>query len=185
MPRLFFIFLSRLQRHIENLHRFLGQSLACFNLAMAAIVAFIVCARLFDFGSTAVQESVTYIHAMIFMLCLGYAGINNAHVRVDICYRKYSPLTKAWVNALGTLFFLLPFSLFLTAISLDTAIHSWQVREASINAGGLALVYILKSLPPLAGVLLCLYGVSDLAKQLLTISLPDADSEESCDTDDA
>jgi len=138
---------------------------------MAFVVAGVIVTRIFDFGSIAVQESVTYMHGFLFMLCLGFAGTQNAHVRVDIFYRKYSGLQKAWLNLFGGLVFLLPFSVFLAAISYGAAIDSWRIRETSINAGGLPLVFVLKSLPPLAGVLLCLFAISDIAKNPIIVSI--------------
>lgn len=183
MPRLFFTALSSFDRLIASTHRLIGQCLSVFTLLMAALVAVVIVLRVFDLGSIALQESITYLHGALFMLCLGFAGVNQAHVRVDICYRRYSPITRAWVNLLGSILFLLPFSIFLTAISFNAALHSWQVRESSINAGGLPFVYLLKALPPLAGLLLCLYALSDIGKQLLAISF--ISSEIDSEIDDA
>jgi TRAP-type mannitol/chloroaromatic compound transport system permease small subunit len=180
MSRQFQRLLHNTANAIDGVHRFIGQSLSWLGLVMAVLVTVIILARLFDIGSTALQESITYIHATIFMLCLGYAGISDAHVRVDICYRRYSPQTRAWVNLFGSMLFLLPFSVFLSFISLEAAIDSWKVREASINAGGLPFVYLLKSLAPLGGALLTSYAISDILKQLCAVSFVDgSDSETS------
>ena len=92
------------------------------------------------------QESVTYLHAMVFMIAAAWAFQVDEHVRVDIFYRDRSAHYKAWVNLLGTLIFLLPFSVFLLLIGWDYVLASWAAMEGSREAGGLPLVYLLKSL---------------------------------------
>jgi len=179
MPHILISLLKTNNQCITSIHQWIGRCLGSLTAVMAILVAIIIVARMFNMGSTALQESVTYIHATIFMLCLGFAGTNHAHVRVDICYRKYSALTKSWVNLFGSILFLLPFSIFLTAISFDSAMHSWQMQESSINAGGLPFVFLLKSLPPAGGALLCLYALSDISMQLLNISVLGVNSDDS------
>jgi TRAP-type mannitol/chloroaromatic compound transport system permease small subunit len=83
---------------------------------------------------------------MVFMMAAAWAFQADEHVRVDIFYRDRSPHDKAWVNLLGTLIFLLPFSIFLLIIAWDYVAASWSAMESSREAGGLPLVYLLKSL---------------------------------------
>ena len=142
MPTLFVTLLKSHNATLTGLHRLIGHSLSGLSVIMAMLVALVVILRFFDHGSTALQESVTYLHSTVFMLCLGFAGINGAHVRVDICYRRYPEQTRAWVNLIGSIVFLLPFSVFLAMISFDAALQSWSIREASINAGGGCLLFI-------------------------------------------
>jgi TRAP-type mannitol/chloroaromatic compound transport system permease small subunit len=92
------------------------------------------------------QESVIYLHALVFMVAVAWAFQTDDHVRVDIFYRSNSSRYKNWVNLLGTLVFLVPFSLFLLIIGWNYVSASWETLEASREAGGLPLVYLLKSL---------------------------------------
>ena len=80
------------------------------------------------------------------MTAAAWAFQTDDHVRVDIFYRDRSPRHKAWVNLLGTLIFLVPFSIFLIVIGWDYVAASWATKEGSREAGGLPLVYLLKSL---------------------------------------
>jgi TRAP-type mannitol/chloroaromatic compound transport system permease small subunit len=139
-------------------------------------VALIVSLR-FGFGlnSTAAQESISYMHACLFMLCLSFAAQTGAHVRVDIFYRRFSDVQKAWVNLLGHLLFLLPFALFVCGISWHWALQSWAVQESSNNPGGLPFVFLLKTLLPVSGSLLALQALSDGCKQVLTLSFQEAE----------
>ncbi|MCW8871077.1 MAG: TRAP transporter small permease subunit, partial [Xanthomonadales bacterium] len=68
------------------------------------------------------------------------------HVRVDIFYRARSDRYRFAVNLAGTLLFVLPFSAFLLIIGWDYVAASWATHEASREAGGLPLVWLLKSL---------------------------------------
>ena len=44
--------------------------------------------------------------------------------------------------------------------------QSWVILEGSSEAGGLNLVFILKSLIPISGILIFLQGISELIKHI-------------------
>ena len=62
--------------------------------------------------------------------------------------------------------FILPTALFVIYISIDMVTQSWVIFEGSSEAGGLNLVFILKSLIPISGVLIFLQGISELIKHI-------------------
>ena len=70
----------------------------------------------------------------------------DGHVRVDIFYSKMSGHSRAMVDLLGTLLFLVPFCLFVLVTAWPYVGSSWELLEASREAGGLPLVFLLKSL---------------------------------------
>jgi TRAP-type mannitol/chloroaromatic compound transport system permease small subunit len=117
-------------------------------------------------GSIALQESVLYMHAMVFMLGAAYTFKDDEHVRVDVLYRDFSPRKKAWVNILGGLFFLLPFCAYTAYMSIDYVAASWRVLETSQEPGGLPFVYLLKTLIPIMMALLIIQGIADILKNL-------------------
>jgi TRAP-type mannitol/chloroaromatic compound transport system permease small subunit len=123
----------------------------------------------FDLGWIAMQESITWMHAAVFMLGAAYTLQQDEHVRVDIFYRGMSARGRAIVDLGGTLVFLLPVSIFLGASSWDYVATSWAIQESSREAGGLPypFVPILKSLMPATALLLILQGIANL----LTIAL--------------
>lgn len=92
------------------------------------------------------QESVSYLHAMIFMMAAAWAWQTDDHVRVDIFYRDKSARHKNWVNLLGTTLFVIPFSVYLVLIGWEYVAASWATLERSREPGGLPLVFLLKSL---------------------------------------
>lgn len=114
----------------------------------------------FNFGSIAMQESITYLHASVFMLAGAYTLKHNEHVRVDIIYQGMSRKNQARVNFFGCLLLVLPFTGFIVWTSFDYVINSWKLMEGSREAGGLPLVFILKTLIPAMATLLFLQAVA-------------------------
>jgi len=127
--------------------RWLGQTVAWLTLVMTLLTFGVVVLRYgFNLGWIWLQESVTYLHAVIFMVAAAWAFQTDDHVRVDIFYRARSDRYRFAVNLAGTLLFVLPFSAFLLIIGWDYVAASWATHEASREAGGLPLVWLLKSL---------------------------------------
>jgi TRAP-type mannitol/chloroaromatic compound transport system permease small subunit len=139
-------------------------------LLVVVTFSVVVLRYLFDVGSIALQESTLYLHASLFMFGAAYTLKANAHVRVDIFYRKLTARQKALVNLTGTLLLLLPFCGFLLWVSWDYVAVAWALREGSREAGGLPLVYLLKTLIPLGAILLALQGVSLACRSLVTVT---------------
>jgi TRAP-type mannitol/chloroaromatic compound transport system permease small subunit len=140
--------------------RVLGKGVSWLTLGMVSLTFVIVLLRYgFNLGWIWLQESVTYLHASVFMLATAWTLQDDGHVRVDIFYRDADPRRKAWVNLLGTLLFLVPLCLFLVIVGWEYVAASWQLLEGSREAGGLPLVFLLKSLLLLLPVLLLLQSL--------------------------
>ena len=156
---------------IDALNERIGKLIAWFILAMVLVTFLVVIMRYgFNFGRIAIQESITYFHSLVFMLAGAYTLKHNEHVRVDIFYQDMSNRNKAKVDFFGTLFLLLPFAGFVIWISLDYVSNSWKLLEGSREAGGLPLVYLLKTLIPLMAILLFLQAISLAGRAWITLS---------------
>jgi TRAP-type mannitol/chloroaromatic compound transport system permease small subunit len=123
----------------------------------------------FGQGMTALQESVNYLHGTVFMLGAAYTLKHGGHVRVDIFYHRYSARTKAWVDSIGCIVFLLPLCGLILISSWDFAANAWAIRETSVEPGGLPFVYLLKSLLPLMAINLALQGLAELLRNALVL----------------
>lgn len=168
---------NKLVQSIDVFTDYTGRSLAWLSLAMAATTTVVVVMRYgFNTGSIATQEAVTYMHASLFMLGAAYALKAGAHVRVDIFYRDFSPRTKAWVDALGGIVFLVPLCVFIVGSSWGFVAESWSIREISPEPGGIPAVFLLKTLIPLMAVNLLLQGVAEILRAIATLRLPDPGS---------
>ena len=166
--------LSLLQKTAARLDAFAeltGRIVSWLTLAMVLVTLLVVILRyLFDIGSIALQESVTYLHAAVFMLAAAYTLKHDGHVRVDIFYQQRSPRVRAWINLVGTLLFLVPVCVFVIIISIDYVSLSWSIREGSRHAGGLDAVFLLKTVIPVMAGLLLLQGCSVALRSLLVIA---------------
>ena len=132
---------------IARLVDVVGRTVAWLTLVMTLLTFGVVILRYgFNQGWIWLQESVTYLHAAVFMVAAAWALQTDDHVRVDIFYRERSPRYQAAVNLLGTLLFLVPFSVLMIAVGWDYVAASWATHEASREAGGLPFVWLLKSL---------------------------------------
>ena len=162
--------LARLAGRLDQLSEWSGRGIAWLTLGMVIVTFAVVVLRyLFNIGWIAMQESVTYMHALVFMLGAAYTLRHDGHVRVDIFYQKFSPRGRAWVDLLGTLLLLLPVTLFIAWISWEYVASSWELQEGSRETGGLPGVYLLKSAIPLMAVLLVLQGASLALRSLLVL----------------
>lgn len=151
----------RVADFIDGLNEWIGRGVAWCTLAMVLVTFAIVVLRyVFGIGSIAMQESVTYFHAAVFMLGAAYALKAEAHVRVDIFYHRWNARRRALVNLAGTLVFLFPVAALLFITSLDYVAASWSVLEASREPGGLPWVYLLKTVIPVTAVLIALQGLA-------------------------
>ncbi len=142
-----------------------GKAVAWLILAMVLLTFAIVILRYgFNLGWIWLQESVTYLHATVFMIAAAWTLQLDGHVRVDIFYRDRSRKHQALINIAGSIFFLLPFCVFMLIIGWEYVYASWHLFEGSREAGGLPLVYLLKSLILLLPGLLLLQTLSGLAR---------------------
>lgn len=124
---------------------------------------------LFNYSDAALQESALYLHALIFLGAAAACVARDQHVRVDIFYARWSAGRRAAVNLFGSLCLLLPFAAFLLWISWDYVARAWAIREASMDPGGLPLVYLLKSLILFAAAQLMLQAIAQAIRALATL----------------
>jgi len=140
---------------LRNTIALCGKTTAWLTLVMVLLTFAIVILRYgFNLGWIWLQESLTYLHVTVFMIVAAWTLQQDGHVRVDIFYSKMSGHSRAMVDLLGTLLFLVPFCLFVLVTAWPYVSSSWQLLESSREAGGLPLVFLLKSLILIMPVLL-------------------------------
>lgn len=157
---------------IDSLIRTVGQAVAWLTLAMVLFMFAIVVLRYaFGVGPIWLQESVTWMHAVVFMLGGAYTMQRDEHVRVDIFYRGMSSTGRAWIDILGVVLLLLPLCAFIIYESCDYVSASWSIREGGRDAGGLPYPFVplLKSVLIVMPLLVLLQGISLLAASVRNI----------------
>ena len=159
--------LIRTANRLDRLSEWVGRAVAWLTLAMVLVTFAVVVLRYaFNLGWIAMQESVTYMHALVFMLAAAWTLRHDGHVRVDIFYREMSPKARARVDLAGTLLLLLPVSVFILVTSWDYVAASWSLHEGSREAGGLPGVYLLKTAIPVMAGLLILQGLANALRAI-------------------
>jgi len=157
------------QNLFDRISNITGKATSCLTLAMVIFTAIIVVMRyVFDTGFIWMQESVTWMHAAVFMIGAAYTLLHEEHVRVDIFYRKMSDRGRAVVDLLGVVLFLLPLCGFLAFTAYDFAAAAWSIHETSREPGGLPypMIPLLKSIVIIMPVAVFLQGISMLMRSI-------------------
>jgi len=149
-------------------------------VAWLVVVAILISAtnatvrKIFDTSSNAWLELQWILFSAVFLLCASWTLIANEHIRIDIVNSFFPRRVRDWIDVLGHLFFLLPFTLVMIVTGWPFFMASFRVNEQSGNAGGLAQ-WPAKFLVPLAFFLLFFQGVSELIKRIAVMrgKIPD------------
>jgi len=171
--------LIRTVNFIQNSSQVIGKVTSWLALFMMLLMTLVVVLRYgFNMGWIALQESVLYLHAFVLMLGMAYTLKNDEHVRVDIFYRGLSRPKKNRINTLGHMLFLIPTCVFIIYMSWPYVAQSWMILEGSQEAGGLPLVFVLKSLLIVMPVLLLMQAVAELLLMKLGLDKDESHSED-------
>lgn len=164
-------FVQALVRGIERVNEATGRAVAWLALLMV-LVQFVVVVMRYVFGLSvlAMQESIWYMHAVIFLVAAGYTLLHNAHVRVDILYGNVGARKKALIDLAGVAVILLPTCAATVWLSWDYVLNSWRVREGSVEVSGIQAVYLLKTCIWVFAGSLALQGVALAARSVSTLA---------------
>lgn len=148
-------------------------SWACVPL-VALIIVDVISRRFFGTGSTMLQELEWHFHALLFLLCLGYAYVRNAHVRIDLVREHFTERSRNLLELAGCMLVLVPFCAIMIWYGVDIAWRAWEQGEGSPNPGGLPHWWIIKSAVPLGLLLLLVSGVAIAIRKFLVLYAPAA-----------
>lgn len=119
-------------------------------------------------GSNSWLELQWYLFSLLFLLGGAYALRHDAHVRVDVLFARLSDRGRAWINIVGTVVLLLPFTVFMLIVSWPTVRNSWGIREMSSDPGGLPR-YPLKTFLLVCFALLLLQAIAELIRETVAL----------------
>jgi TRAP-type mannitol/chloroaromatic compound transport system permease small subunit len=164
-------FLASLARLIDALNDAVGRFTAWAALAMVIVqFAVVVLRHVFGLGSIMLQESVVYLHAILFMVGSGYTLLHGGHVRVDIFYHHAAARKKALIDLAGVVIFLIPVCLLIWWVSWPYVVNSWLIFEGSRETSGIQAVFLLKTVIPLFSALTLMQGISLAARSLIVLA---------------
>ncbi|MGP1275729.1 MAG: TRAP transporter small permease subunit [Caulobacterales bacterium] len=171
LPRLAVTVLSRIAALIDAINTAIGDAARWFALGLVLVTSLIVIQRyVFGISITKLQESVIYLHALLFLLSSAVTLIAGGHVRVDIIYSRLSERAKAWTDIAGVYLALLPMCWLILDTSRSYVGGAWRIMERSRESDGLPLVFLLKTAIPVFAVMMIAQGVSMAAKAVLTVN---------------
>jgi TRAP-type mannitol/chloroaromatic compound transport system permease small subunit len=158
--------LLSLSRLIDRATERIGKALYWLILVTVLIsAANAVVRKAFNYSSNSYLEAQWYLFSAVFLLGAGYTLLRNEHVRIDVISGKLSPRARAWIDILGTLFFLLPMAILIGWLGWPVFVDSYVRGEVSSNAGGL-IIWPARLLVPVGFLLLAVQGISELIKRV-------------------
>lgn len=110
--------------------------------------------------STKLQETQWHLHAILFLLCFGFAYLKDAHVRIELVRDLLLPRTRVWIELIGCTIFLMPYCFLVYAYGFDFARKSFEINEVSAALTGLPYRWIIKSFLPIGFTVLGMAALS-------------------------
>lgn len=168
--------LPQIASHIEHWVRRIGWWAAWLNVLLFVVILVQVLLRYlfgnFDFagGSQIILgELQWHLYAVALMIGLSYSQIHNAHVRVDAVSRHFSPRARSVVEILGIVLLMYPFLVIMFIQGVDYTMAAWRVNESSASPVGLPWRWLIKSIIPLAFLLLFLALTARLLREVASL----------------
>jgi TRAP-type mannitol/chloroaromatic compound transport system permease small subunit len=113
------------------------------------------------------------LYGTLFMMAGAYTLSRNGHVRGDVLYRFLSPRAQAALDLALYLLFFLPGIAALAWFGVGFAQDAWAIREQSQTTSYGLPVYPLKTVIPIAGALLLLQGLAEIARCVICLRTGD------------
>jgi len=159
--------LDKLEGMYGKVTKYLGVILFIVMLMMTFNVFYDVVMRyVFNKGSIAMQEMEWHLFSILILLGISYSLMEEAHVRVDIIYDRWTTRRKAMINMMGSVIFILPIALLVATNSVDFVMEAFNSSEISGDPGGLHYRWIVKALIPASFWLLIFFTVGYFIKNL-------------------
>ncbi len=154
-----------ISRAIDALSAFVGK-VASWLILVAVLISAgnAIIRKTFDMSSNAWLELQWYLYGTVFLLAAAYTLQKNEHVRIDFVSNMLTKRARDWIDLLGYIFFLLPFTTLIVYLSFPWFIRSFLSGEYSANAGGL-LLWPAKIMIVLGFSLLSAQGISEIIKR--------------------
>jgi TRAP-type mannitol/chloroaromatic compound transport system permease small subunit len=155
---------------IDSLSLWTGKAFAWLILVLTLGVSYEVFARYIFNAPTTWAFDFTYIvYGALFLMAGAYALSRNGHVRADVIYRFLQPRTQAYFDIVLYVLFFQPAILAFMYTGYYYAAQSVGFREVSIFSPAGVPIFPLKSLIPVAGVLLFLQGIAEIIRCAMCI----------------
>ena len=162
--------MTPLIRTVDLISYWSGKAFAWLIAALTFVVSIEVFKRYILNQPTAwIFDFNNMLYGTLFMMCGAYTLALAGHVRADFVYSYLSPRTQAILDLILYFFFFIPGILGLIYAGYDFAALSWRIGEHSTVTAEGPPVYHFKSVIPLAGALVMLQGMAEIARCIACI----------------
>lgn len=159
--------LLTIEKKLNKLIDWLGNILVVILLFMIINVFYDVIMRyVFHDSSIAMQEMEWHLFSIVILFGVSYSLKEDAHVRVDFVYDRLSVKTRAMINIIGTIIFLIPFTLLIIYGSYPFVMDSYTTNETSSDPGGLKHLWMIKAAIPIAMIVLLIEAIHYIIKNI-------------------
>lgn len=134
---------------------------------MGIIIYEVVSRRVFHSPHIWTYEIITFFYAVHFMILAAYTLVRRAHVSIDIFYLRMSPKGQAIIDVVTYLVFFFPFLILFFKAGMESSAASWATAERTITARLPIVMPAMKTITPVACVLLLLQGLANFLRSLL------------------
>jgi len=154
---------------VDRLSTFIGKLFAWLVVALTALITWEVFSRYaLNKPHAWVLDGQIMLYGTLFMAAGAYTLSKNGHVRGDVLYGFFQPRTQATVDLVLYIVFFLPGIVALTWAGWTYANESLVIREQTFSAEPLPL-YPFKFVIPLAGAVLLLQGIVEIARCVICL----------------
>ena len=148
-----------------------GKTVSWLFLVLCVTVAWDLFERRITGRSTDWAFDVNYmIYGTNFMIAGAYTLLHNGHVRVDVLYNSFSTKTRAWLEVLFYVAFMLPMCVILLSSTWMDFLYSFEAREVSIQSSWHPAIWPYKFVMPLTFALILLQSLAELLKNIYTLA---------------
>lgn len=171
--------LLRVSRIIDAFSERIGRLLSWLVVVAVAVSSInAVVRKIFDMSSNSALELQWVLFSIVFLLCSPWTLLKNEHIRIDVINHALPLKVRSWIDMIGHIFFLMPFTLILLWTSIPFFLTSYRINEQSFSAGGLPQ-WPAKSLIMIGMALLLLQALSEIIKRAAIMAglIPDPNAE--------
>jgi TRAP-type mannitol/chloroaromatic compound transport system permease small subunit len=150
---------------IDRLSMWTGKTFAWCIIILTFGVSYEVFVRYVLRAPTTWSYDISYMmYGALFLMAGAYTVSRNGHVRGDFLYRLWPPRVQATIDMILFLIFYLPGVCALIYAGVHFSRMSWRFGEVSVFSPANIPIFPMKTLIPIAGVLLLLQGLSEILR---------------------
>ncbi len=159
-----------INRWIDSFTQTIGVAVSWILWIMVFITIWDVVLRYgFKAGSVAVQNLEWYLFGINFLFAAAMNFKDDSNARIDIIYNYFGEKTKAAIGIIGDILLFIPYCIAVIWWSYPFVKSSWAVREACTDPGGLPCIYLIKTVIPVAFLILLIGVIPSLFKRIFII----------------